>query len=214
MNRVTGAGITGNDRCAAIIRLHFKENTMPSEKNYFNELYNVCAVINSSLEPATVLQKIAEQLTSAMGAKACSIRLLDKSGEVLEHSVAHGLSKGYIRKGKVEVKKSQLDEEVLSSGKPVYIEDVSRDRRFQYPDAAQAEGLTSVLVAPLKIDGRAIGVVRVYTAVKQTFSNEDKEFLTAVTHRAAIAIENARLHQALKSDYELLTEYNYLVFED
>lgn len=183
-------------------------------KNYFQALYEVCAVINSSLEPPVVLQKIAEQLTRALSAKACSIRLLDRHGELLLSSAAHGLSKGYIRKGKVEVKKSQLDTEVISSGKPVYIEDVSRDTRFQYPEAAREEGLSSVLVAPLKVEGKVIGVVRVYTGAKYNFNDDDREFIMAVTHIAAIAIENARLHQALKSDYELLTEYNYQIFED
>lgn len=185
-----------------------------NNRDYFQALYEVCAVINSSLEPQVVLQKIAEQLTKAMQAKACSIRLLDRHGELLLSSAAHGLSKGYIRKGKVEVKKSQLDTEVISSGKPVYIEDVSRDTRFQYPEAAKEEGLGSVLVAPLKVEGRVIGVVRVYTSGRYEFNDSDREFIVAVTHIAAIAIENAKLHQALKSDYELLTEYNYQIFED
>ncbi len=183
-------------------------------KGYFQALYEVSSVINSSLEPQSVLQKIAEQLTRAMEAKACSIRLLDRTGTLLLASAAHGLSKGYVRKGKVEVKKSQLDTEVISSGKPVYIEDVSHDKRFQYPEAAKEEGLTSVLVAPLKVEGKVIGVVRVYTGEKYDFNADDREFVMAVTHIAAIAIENARLHQALKADYELLTEYNYQVFED
>jgi GAF domain-containing protein len=183
-------------------------------KDYFHALYKVATVINSSLEPSIVIQKIAEQLTEAMGAKACSIRLLDRTGHTLLSSAAHGLSKGYIRKGPVEVKKSSLDVEVLSSGKALYIEDVATDSRFQYPEAAKAEGLVSVLVSPLKVEGKSIGVVRVYTAKKHSFDPLDQEFLMAVTHVAAIAIENARLHQALKSDYELLTEYNYQIFED
>ena len=183
-------------------------------KNYFRDLYEVCVVLNSSLEPQLLLHKIAERLTATMEAKACSMRLLDRSGEVLQSSVSYGLSKGYLHKGSVAVKKSQIDEEVLSGGKPVYIEDVSLDRRFQYPEAAKAEGLSSVLVAPLKLEGRAIGVVRVYTAEKRTFSDEEREFLMAVTHLAAIAIENARLHAALKADFELQNAYSYLVFED
>lgn len=187
---------------------------MADKKNYFKELYDVCVVINSSLEPEAVLRKIAEQLISAMQAKACSIRLLDQAGEVLEQRAAIGLSKGYIRKGKVELSKSQLDQDVLKSGKPLYIADVSRDSRFQYPEAAKAEGLTSMLVAPLVVDGKAIGVMRVYSAKQQDFSEEDREFLTAVTHLAAIAIENAMLHAALKKAFELQNTFSYQIFDD
>ncbi len=183
-------------------------------RNYFGALYEVCSVINSSLEPQVVLQKIAEHLTSAMAAKACSIRLLDKSAEVLLASASFGMSKGYLRKGSIEVKKSKIDNEVLSGGQPVYIEDVSEDSRFQYPEQAKTEGLKSMLVCPLIVEGKPIGVMRVYTGNTHTFSKEDRDFLKAVAHIAAIAIENARLHQALKSDYELLTKYNYQIFED
>ncbi|MDR1242165.1 MAG: GAF domain-containing protein [Deltaproteobacteria bacterium] len=184
------------------------------KKDYFHDLYEVCVVINSSLETHFLMKKIAEQLAASMHAKACSIRLLDQTGEALEPSTAFGLSKGYVHKGKVLIKKSQIDEEVLGSGKLVYIDDISTDKRWQYPEAARTEGLASVLIAPLKVEGRCIGVVRVYTAQKEQFTEEDREFLMAVTHLAAISIENARLHQALKADYELQAEFNYNVFED
>jgi signal transduction protein with GAF and PtsI domain len=184
------------------------------KKDYFHDLYEICIVINSTLETSVLMKMIAKQLTSSMCAKACSMRLLSKNGETLETSISHGLSKGYIHKGKVEIKKSQIDVEVLSSGKPLYIGDVSTDPRWQYPEAAKSEGLASVLIAPLKVEGRCIGVVRVYTEQKQQFNEEDREFLMAVTHLAAISIENARLHQALKANFELLTQFNYNVFDD
>jgi GAF domain-containing protein len=183
-------------------------------KDYFHDLYEICAAINSSLETQFLMKKIAEQITASMRAKACSIRLLDASGEALDSRISFGLSEGYLHKGKVLIKKSQIDVEVLSSGKPVHIDDISTDKRWQYPEAAKSEGLASVLIAPLKVEGQCIGVVRVYTGQKQQFSEEDRNFLMAVAHLAAVSIENARLHQALKADYELQSRFNYNVFED
>ncbi len=187
---------------------------MSEKKCYFKPLYEMATVISSSLEPHIVLQKIVEQTTRALDVKACSIRLLDKHKELLLASAMHGLTKGYIRKGPVEVRKSHLDAEVLTGGVPVYIKDITADERFQYPEKAKEEGLVSVLVVPLKVEGKGIGIMRIYTSSVREFNTEDKEFLMAVGHLAGLAIENARLHQALKADYELLTEYNYQVFED
>ncbi len=187
---------------------------LPQASCYFRPLYEVASVINSSLEPQDVLNRIVEQVRSAMNAKACTLRLLDRSGEFLLASASAGLSKGYMRKGQVELKKSRLDSEVLSGGVPVYVPDASQEDRFQYPEQAKNEGLVSVLSVPLKVDGKSIGVVRVYTSVKHEFAQDERDFLMAVAHIAAIAIENARLHNALKADYELLTKYNYQVFED
>jgi hypothetical protein len=39
-------------------------------------------------------------------------------------------------------------------------------------------------------------------------------FMLGVANISAIAIENARMHEATRLNYELLTSYNYQVFED
>ena len=182
--------------------------------SFFKSLYEVATVINSSLNPQVVFQKVVEQVAKAISCKACTLRLLDRSGKNLLASASYGLSKGYLRKGQVELMKSAIDADALTSGKPVYIDDVANDPRFQYPEQAKAEGLASILVAPLLVDRKPVGILRVYTDKKREFSQDEKDFLTAVSHIAAIAIDNARLHESLRSDFELLTQYNYQVFED
>ena len=186
----------------------------PQGACYFKPLYDVATVINSSLNPQVVLQKVAEATAKALKAKACTLRLLDRSGTKLLASASFGLSKGYLRKGAIELLKSGIDAEVLSAGRTEYIEDAGADARFQYPEAAKTEGLVSILVAPLMVERKPVGVLRIYTGEKRVFTGEDRDFLMAVSHLAAIAIENARLHEALRSDYELLTQYNYQIFED
>lgn len=63
-----------------------------------------------------------------------------------------------MRKGPVEVAKSGLDGEVLK-GKLIHLRDACSDGRFQYPESAKAEGLVSVLSAPLMVNGKAIGIL-------------------------------------------------------
>ena len=74
-----------------------------------------------------------------------------------------------MRKGPVEVKRSGLDGEVLA-GKTIHLKDATADGRFQYPESAKAEGLVSVLSAPLMADGKAIGLIRVYSDVERDFT--------------------------------------------
>jgi diguanylate cyclase (GGDEF)-like protein len=57
-------------------------------------------------------------------------------------------------------------------------------------------GLRSVLVAPLQLDERLLGVVYLDSRVaKGVFSVDDAELLTAVTHHIAVALETARAAQ-------------------
>ena len=182
-------------------------------QDYFSALRDVVLVISSSLEPKDVLHKITEQTAKTMDCKASTIRLLDRTGRFLLPSAAFGLSATYMRKGAVEVKKNGLDSEVLA-GKTIHLKDATADGRFQYPASAKAEGLVSVLTAPLMVDGRAIGLIRVYSAVEKEFSAEEQNFMDAVAAVSAVAIENARLHDELRNNYELMTKHAYQVYED
>lgn len=183
------------------------------EQNFYKALYAVAKVINSSLEPETLFKKIAESITSAMKVKGASIRLLDRQGKRLLLAASYGISKGYLRKGAVEVGKSVIDQEALA-GKIVAIQDARTDPKFQYHEQAKEEGIVSVLVVPLRVEDRKIGVLRVYAPESRDFAPDEIDFVTAIANLSAIAIENAHLHQALKRDYELLTDFEYRLFND
>ena len=160
-----------------------------SKKRLYEIIYEVSRTVNSSLDPTEVLNRIAEQVTRAMDVKGCFIRLLDRTGKVLKPAASFGLSERYARKGTVEVAKSGQE--------------------------AAEEGLVSVLVAPLFVEGsRPIGVMRVYAGERREFEAEDIGFLQAIANISAIAIENARMHQTLKRQMELINAYDYQVFED
>ncbi|MDD2218747.1 MAG: GAF domain-containing protein [Desulfoplanes sp.] len=184
------------------------------DKTYFQTFYKMARVINSSLDPSIVLQHIAEETTQAMEAKGCTIRLLGKKGDVLLPKASFGLSQNYVRKGPVVVKSSGVDQEVLA-GNVVTIEDPGSDPRFQYPGKAREEGLGSILIMPLTIEGdKVIGVLRVYDAHKRTFTQEEQDFAMAIVNLSALAIQNARMHHQLRKHVELVKAYQYQVFED
>ncbi|HWR04077.1 MAG TPA: GAF domain-containing protein [Humidesulfovibrio sp.] len=182
-------------------------------ERYFRTLADVARVVNSSLETGNVLSAVTEQTTKAVRAKGCTLRLLDRSGKRLLPSAAFGLSKEYFRKGSVELAHSEVDREVLA-GKTIQIPNAQNDPRFQYGEAAKKEGIVTVLVTPLMVDGHAIGVMRIYTTTERSFDEASLDFLHAVADISAMAIENARLHQALKTDYEMLASYEHRIFED
>jgi signal transduction protein with GAF and PtsI domain len=160
--------------------------------------------VNSTLSLNDVLQMITENAISTLGMRASSIRLLDKDRRTLEVRAASGLSSSYLAKGPVEVDKSPLDQECLA-GKCITMSDISTDARLQYPEEIREEGIRSMLTVPLKIRGRSIGVLRIYASKPHDFSEPEIEFLTALASFGAIAIENARLFEHVKTEYEELT---------
>ncbi len=178
------------------------------ERGYFNALYEVTKMVNASLSPAQVMQEIVTRVAQAMKVKACSLRLLDSRQKRLLMGAHFGLSDGYIRKGPVVVEDSGLDKKALK-GKSVFLKNAQQDKNFQYRDKARLEGIKSVLVVPLMIEKKVIGVLRVYTDKEKTFNEDELLFLEMAANLSAIALENARLHQALRKDFDLLVAHEY-----
>ena len=178
------------------------------DRDYFLALYEVAKVVNASLEPDRVLGEIVRCVAEAMDVKACSLRLLNRKRDKLLWGAAWGLSDGYIRKGAVVVSESGLDRKSLA-GDTIYIRDARTDADFQYGAKAAAEGIVSVLVVPLLVEKHAVGVLRVYSDRERKFDDEETRFMEAVANLSAIALENARLHKAIQTEYDYLVADKY-----
>jgi signal transduction histidine kinase len=161
-------------------------------------LYDVTKTLSSTLNLEEVLNRIAQSAAEAMQIRACTIRLLDESGQMVDTVAAYGLSEQYLTKGPIDVQKSLHTYQTLSSGQPTIISDTSQDNRLQYPTEARAEGISSMLCVPLRIKGKAEGVICVYCTEPDRFNESDAEFLSALAGEGAIAVENARTYQALE----------------
>ena len=67
---------------------------------------------------------------------------------------------------------------------------------------AAKEGIGSIISVPLSIKGQAIGVLRLYTSEPRDLSEEEVTSAEALAETGAIAIENARMYESIKQDYE------------
>jgi GAF domain-containing protein len=166
-------------------------------------LMRIAGALASTLELQPLLDRVLAAVVLEMGLKAASVRLLDKDGRRLVLAAARGLSDRYLEKGGVEVSRSKIDQRLLA-GETVVLYDVSGEPGFQYPSEAASEGIRSVLAVPLSVKDRVIGVMRVYSAQPRQFTTIGVGFLQSVAGLVGLAVENARLHQALQERYDEL----------
>jgi GAF domain-containing protein len=164
-------------------------------------LHRIAQALSSSLDLKPMLQQVLEATVKEMGLKAASIRLLDPKREVLQKVAAYGLSEAYLTKGEIHLDKSPVDQRVLQ-GEIVVLYDIKQEAGFEYPQEAAREGIRSVLVVPLSLKDRALGVMRVYSAQPRHFGEVATKFLSAVAEVVALAIENAGLYATLQARYE------------
>ena len=158
-------------------------------------LYRLTAEFTGQRNLKAVLDLVARTVVEVLKAKACSIRLLNENRTELVIKAVANLSSEYLNKGPILLSDSKIDQDILASGKPVYIADERNDPRVLYPAEARREGIVSALCAPMIYKGRAEGVIRVYTAQVHEFDWFEVSLLQAIAAQAAAAIVNARLYE-------------------
>ncbi len=171
------------------------------ELNFLKGLLEVSKAVNSALDVKKVLHLLVKTAVNALDIKAAAVRLLDEKRLKMELVASYGLSDRYINKGPVGTDKS-ITEAMM--GKAVSIYDVASDDRATYPKESLEEGIKSILSVPITLKGNVIGVMRIYTADPRDFSDDEITFISSLAEQAALAMENARMYQKLKGEYEEL----------
>jgi sigma-B regulation protein RsbU (phosphoserine phosphatase) len=155
-------------------------------------IYQLSTLVAGDFSLQEVLDKLAEAAVKIVGAKACSIRLLDEETNDLKMRSTYGLSEEYRNKGAVT-----KDDEVIRSafaGEAIVIDDMRDDARILYKDATEKEGLVSQLTVAMQFKNQSIGVLRLYSPRPRGFVESDIAVARAVASQCALAITNAKLY--------------------
>jgi transcriptional regulator with GAF, ATPase, and Fis domain len=169
------------------------------KKSFFDSFREVVKTINSTLDLREVLKMLVGEVRKVLDLKGCAIHLLDPNRRTLEIVSSQGLSEKYIRKGPVDVDRSIAE---AMQGKTIHIHNAGEDPRVQYQKEAIEEGIYGIVSIPLPIKGRMIGALRLYTAEPRTLSDDEINFAEALAEMGAIAIENARMYETIRKNYE------------
>ncbi|MCU0589457.1 MAG: GAF domain-containing protein [Syntrophobacteraceae bacterium] len=151
---------------------------------------HVCKALNTALSLEERLKIMVQGMVVALEVKGCTIRLLDESRGTLELVASCGLSDRYFEKGAVLASKSVSD---AMMGEIAYVRDAGTDPRIQYPEAVRSEGIVSILILPIRVRGKVIGVLKLHTSRERVFEQHEIEFAASLAEQGGLAIENARL---------------------
>jgi sigma-B regulation protein RsbU (phosphoserine phosphatase) len=151
-------------------------------------------LLSSTLDPSAVLDNIVRTLAEVMQVKACSVRLLNPTGEELVMKATWGLSPSYLRKGPVIVAENANDQAALA-GQIITIDNMQTNPLVRYRDEARREGLVSSLAVGLLAKGKPLGTLHIYTGEPHTFTAEEVRLFRSVADQAALTINNAQLVQ-------------------
>jgi HD-GYP domain-containing protein (c-di-GMP phosphodiesterase class II) len=172
-------------------------------KTRLDLLYQVGRKVGSASQMARLVQQITRMTQSALSASASSVLLLDDQKQELIFEVAEGQAGKQLRRIRLN-HQAGIAGWVAHHGKPLVINDVSKDERFNKGiDEITGFSTRAIICAPLIVHSKIIGVIEVLNKVDGSdFSSQDLETLVSVASTAAISIENLRLNQTLLDAYK------------
>jgi GAF domain-containing protein len=168
----------------------------------YETLIRITKAISTTRDPEEIVLVTVEGVTHALNAKGCALFLFSPKTDELKLASSFGLSDEYLDKGPVSSLRSIAS--ALQDGQPVAIYDVTDDPRIQYPEAAQKEGIASILSVPMISSQKITGCMRVYTAEPWEFTLNDVNFVQAVAQVVGMALEMCRVNKGLKDSIEIL----------
>lgn len=170
------------------------------ENRRLRALLDSFALLNSSLELDTVLKNTLTTACDLMAASVASIALINNDGTELEFLESNDPNFDKLKKLSVPLGQGVAGT-VAISGKTERIEDIHQDSRFyQEIDRALGQTTSSYLCTPLVFEDRIIGTLQIMNRRPElqqgdSFTAEDEPLVEGFARQAALAIQNARLHE-------------------
>jgi PAS domain S-box-containing protein len=173
------------------------EEALKRHAQELEALYSTSLKINAQTELLPLLQMLVDQAVSLLGAKIGGLYLVQPDGATLKLVVAHNLPEAFL--GITLQLGEGLVGRIALTNEPMMISDYSawEGRAAVYADAL----FKRVLGVPMRVKERVVGVIDVTDDVlTSAYTADEVRLLNLFADQAAIAVENARLLEALQQE--------------
>jgi phosphoserine phosphatase RsbU/P len=159
--------------------------------------------VNASLDLDEVLSRTAALIKKHIDYEIFGVLLVEESGNALRHRFAIGYPRDLAENLRIPLGQG-ITGTAAATGHSVRVSDVTKDSRYiNAIDSVQSE-----LAVPLMIQGKCIGVLDIQSNHLDYFTPEQQSILTLLGSRLAVAIENARLFERVRSQASTLLLLN------
>jgi len=181
-------------------------------------LFGMGALLSSSRNIEETLNLTLDAVQDLLQADRCSILLLDHDSNELVLRASRGIRAGAV--GKLRLRSDQgIAGEVLRTGQPLNVPDTDKEPLFVPSPKNYHNRIRSMLVVPLIIRGKRIGVINI-SEVKSNrkFSESELSAMVLVANYTAVALENAGIMEEKEKEATTdgltgLHNYRYFIEE-
>jgi signal transduction histidine kinase len=175
-----------------------------------SRIVEVSLTLNSTLDPDRLLQSIIKTAGEMLDCEAASILLYDEKRGELFFATAAGSESEQLSQIPVPLEGS-LAGTIFCENRPLIVNNAQQDPRHYSQVGEQINFQTrSLLGVPMRIRSRVTGVLEALNKRSGDFTEADASLLSIIASQAAVAIQNARLIQALQTAYDELSRLDKL----
>jgi len=179
---------------AAALAYERERNASLHSISRVTQMYDLEKVFNSTLEMDELLEIITKKFQEVMNVEAVNLWMIN--GDALELTQCAGVDPT-VHVGRVENPGEGIAGDISDDGEPVLIDDPLDERLQKRNSRTQANGVFSIVAAPLLEHEKLVGVVEVVNRLDGAPFDEDDQFLlNNICQTATNALHNASLLQA------------------
>jgi signal transduction histidine kinase/HD-GYP domain-containing protein (c-di-GMP phosphodiesterase class II) len=163
---------------------------LPKHQSENDDQMTVLGDLGRRGEFRELIRLYVRMVADYMDCKIVSLMLLSANRAELAVQVAYGLDDDIVRESRRPVGEG-VSGRVVKAGRPLLVEDVTRERSIEFEHRPQYE-TRSLISVPMEVDGEVVGVVNCNNKVSgDAFDAEDLALLNTLSERFSSAIERA-----------------------
>jgi formate hydrogenlyase transcriptional activator len=209
--KTLGAVITFID----ITERKLAEAALRKSEEQNRSLLEINNAIITNLTQQALLRSISEALRPVISFDRCAITLYQPERDSFCFLAVEGeLLSDYFRTGLELSRNETCGSWVFDHQRPLVRRDLEKEQQYPNERRLAAEGIRSMCVVPLALQGKCIGFLSVVSVQRDRYSDEDAVFLQEVANQVALAIQNMQSYQEIASLKARLESENVYLREE
>jgi formate hydrogenlyase transcriptional activator len=203
---ITFIDITERKQAEAALRKSEEQN---------RSLLQINNAIITNLTQQALLRSISEALHPVISFDRCAITLYQPERDSFRFLAVEGeLLSDYFRTGLELSRNETCGSWVFDHQRPLVRRDLEKEHQYPNELRLAAEGIQSMCVVPLALQGKCIGLLSVVSQQKDRYSDENAVFLQEVANQVALAVQNMQSYQEIDSLKARLEKENVYLREE
>ena len=180
-------------------QLRLANDELARREQRLESLLRLSRALTADQSRADTLDRICQALAEMIGAPETAVGIKMLEGNVQRLVCHYGFGPGGARSNTLPFETS-FARLVLERNQTGYIQDMDLRPDLVIPQPKEGEPFHSILSAPLRVNGHAIGTLEVYSRQRRTWTNEQIGIVESLAAQTSISLQAAELFERVEHE--------------